>query len=56
VKGVRGSFEEIRKSHPAPALVKKAMDDLLENSEFNNCTPNPGYLRALMGESGGSTK
>jgi len=56
VEGPRSSFEEIRKSRPAPALVKKAMGDLLENIKFVNCTPNPGYIRALTGESGGSTK
>lgn len=56
VEGPRGSFEEIRKSRPAPALVKKAMGDLLENIKFVNCTPNPGYIRALTGESGGDIK
>jgi len=56
VEGPRSSFEEIRKSRPAPALVKKAMGDLLENIKFVNCTPNPGYIRALTGESGGDIK
>ena len=43
----RINFEEIRKSKPAPEIVKKAFDDLLENIKFKNCTPNAGCLNAL---------
>ncbi len=43
----RKNFEEIRKSKPAPEIVKKAFADLLENIKFKNCTINSGYLKAL---------
>ncbi len=43
----RKNFEEIRKSKPAPEIVKKAFADLLENIKFKNCTINTGYLKAL---------
>jgi len=55
-EGPRGSFEEIRKSRPAAGVVKKALADLLENIRFENCTPNPGYIRALGAEPGGNMK
>ena len=46
-EGPRKNFEEIRKSKPAPEVVKKAFADLLENIKFKNCTINSGYLKAL---------
>ena len=46
-EGPRKNFEEIRKSKPAPEVVRKAFADLLENVKFKNCTINPGYLKAL---------
>jgi hypothetical protein len=46
----RANFEEIRTSRPAPEVVKKALADLLENVKFVNCTPNPGYIKALGAE------
>lgn len=41
------NFEEIRKAKPARQTVKKALEDLLENIKFKNCTINQGYVKAL---------
>jgi hypothetical protein len=41
------NFEEIRKAKPSPQNVRKAMNDLLENIRFKNCTKNEGYIKAL---------
>ncbi len=43
----RGSFEQIRKQRPDPASVRRVLQEFLRNCRFENCTPNPGYLRAL---------
>jgi hypothetical protein len=41
------NFEEVRKLKPAKEIVRKALNDLLENIKFQNCTINDGYLKAL---------
>jgi hypothetical protein len=41
------NFEEIRKAKPSRQTIKKALDDLLENIKFKNCTINQGYVKAL---------
>lgn len=46
-EGSRINFEEIRKNKPSREIVKKAMNDLLENIKFKNCTINSGYIKAL---------
>jgi endoglucanase len=44
----RMSFEEIRKAAPQNReQVKKTLYDYIENSKFENCTPNTGYIEAL---------
>jgi len=44
----RISFEDIRKAAPTNrAQVKQALYEMLENSKFENCTPNNGYIQAL---------
>jgi endoglucanase len=44
----RASFAEIRKAAPADReLIKKALYDFINNSKFENCRPNKGYIEAL---------
>ena len=44
----RGDFEAIRKAAPADReLIKKALYDFINNSKFENCRPNKGYMAAL---------
>jgi endoglucanase len=45
----RASFEEIRKATPAAdrEQIKKALYDFINNSRFENCRPNKGYITAL---------
>ena len=44
----RGSFEEIRKATPSDReAIKKALYDFINNSRFENCRPNKGYITAL---------
>lgn len=46
-EGPRKNFEEIRKNKPDREVILKAINDLLENIKFKNCTLNQGYLNAL---------
>jgi endoglucanase len=44
----RMSFEEIRKAAPDDRQqMKKLLDQVLDNIQFKNCTPNKGYIGAL---------
>ncbi|HTI57653.1 glycoside hydrolase family 5 protein [Mucilaginibacter sp.] len=44
----RGSFEDIRKAGPVDReQVKKALYDFIENSRFEHCRVNKGYVGAL---------
>jgi endoglucanase len=44
----RASFEEIRKATPTDReQIKKALYDFINNSRFENCRPNKGYVTAL---------
>ncbi|MBS1530181.1 MAG: cellulase family glycosylhydrolase [Bacteroidetes bacterium] len=44
----RGSFEEIRKAMPADReVIKRALYDFIENSRFEHCRVNKGYVGAL---------
>jgi endoglucanase len=44
----RSSFEEIRKAAPADReQIKKALYDFINNSKFENCRVNKGYVGAL---------
>jgi hypothetical protein len=43
----RSSFAKIREARPDQEIVKKAMNDLLENMKFGNCVKNDGYITAM---------
>ena len=44
----RSNFEEIRKAAPIDReQIKKALYDFINNSRFENCRPNKGYITAL---------
>jgi aryl-phospho-beta-D-glucosidase BglC (GH1 family) len=43
----RSSFAKIREARPDQEIVKKAMNDLLENMKFRNCVKNDGYITAM---------
>jgi hypothetical protein len=44
----RASFEEIRKATPEDReQIKKALYEFIDQSKFENCTPNTGYISAL---------
>jgi endoglucanase len=45
---VKISFADVRKARPKQTeLVRKALEEFLENCQFKNCTPNQGYIKAL---------
>ena len=45
---LRNSFEDIRKQRPRDiAIIKEALDAFIENSRFNHCLQNKGYIKAL---------
>jgi endoglucanase len=45
----RATFEEIRKAAPADReKMKQALYGFLENAKFINCSPNKGYIQALV--------
>ena len=46
-EGSRENFEMIRKNKPSKSVIHKALNDLLENIKFKNCSVNEGYLKAL---------
>jgi hypothetical protein len=44
----RTGFKDIRDAVPASrAQIKQALNGVLENCKFENCTPNKGYIEAL---------
>ena len=43
----RSSFDKMRAARPDPALVRKALTELIENMKFENCRKNEGYIQAL---------
>ena len=43
----RSSYAKIREARPDQEIVKKAMNDLLENMKFRNCIKNNGYITAM---------
>jgi hypothetical protein len=45
----RASFKEVRESRPPSDVVKRALNEYLENIKFRNCRVNEGYLGALFG-------
>ena len=43
----RSSFANIRENRPNQDTVRKALDELIENSKFACCSKNEGYIKAL---------
>ncbi len=43
----RSTYEKIRDNRPDYELVKKALEQLLNNCKYENCKPNKGFLKAL---------
>ena len=44
----RSDFEKIRQAQPAgKATIQQALNAFLVNCQFQNCTPNAGYIKAL---------
>lgn len=43
----RGSYGEIRDARPDQAVVRAALEGLIENCRFENCIPQKGYIRSL---------
>lgn len=46
-EGDRVSYDDLRKNRPDAKIVRKILDEYLENILLKNCTVNPGYLNAL---------
>ncbi|MDH6305166.1 endoglucanase [Parabacteroides sp. PF5-5] len=46
-KADRSSFAKIREARPDQELVKKALNDLLENMKLANTSKNEGYIKAM---------
>jgi hypothetical protein len=43
----RSTFQEVRENRPPTLVAARALDDYLENIQFDHCRINEGYLRAL---------
>lgn len=43
----RSTYQEIRDARPNQAMIRKAMMDFIENSKFENCIPQAGYIKSL---------
>jgi len=43
----RNNFTEIRAARPDQEMVKKAMQELIENCKFRNCAVNEEYVKAM---------
>ena len=46
-KSDRSSYAKIRENRPDIVKVQKALNQYLENSLYQNCFPNTGYIKAL---------
>lgn len=46
-KADRSNYAKIREARPQVQIVRKAMEDFLNNMKFENCTINKGYIEAL---------
>lgn len=44
----RSTYPEIRESRPDQAASRKALNDLIENVKFSNCTPQTDYINTLQ--------
>lgn len=43
----RLTYQEIREARPDQALVRKALDDFIENCRFEHCSPQLDYIRSM---------
>jgi len=43
----RNNFSQIRTARPDQEIVKKALNEFIENSKFKSCIRNEGYIKAL---------
>lgn len=43
----RATYKEIREARPDQELMRKAMNDFIENSKVENCIPQEGYIKSL---------
>lgn len=43
----RGTYKEIRDARPDQAIIRKALQDFIENCKFQNCKINESYISAL---------
>ena len=43
----RGSYAEIRKARPDQQMVRKAMNDFIQNCKKENCIPQKEYIHSL---------
>lgn len=43
----RSTYKEIRDARPVQDIVRKAMNDFIENSKCENNIPQTGYIRSL---------
>lgn len=43
----RSTYAAIRENRPDMAVVRRALEEYLENCRFENCVRNPGYVSAL---------
>lgn len=43
----RTTYEQLRKSRPDQQVIKRALDEYLENCRYDNCIKNNGYISAL---------
>ena len=43
----RDSYKAIREARPATALARKALREFVENSRFENCTPQKSYIKSI---------
>ncbi|MDE6526617.1 MAG: hypothetical protein K2L75_05125, partial [Muribaculaceae bacterium] len=43
----RDSYAAIRAARPDTALARKALREFVENSRFENCTPQKSYIKSI---------
>ncbi len=46
-EGPRDSYAALRERRPDPEMARKAMAEFVENSRFENCTPQKSYIRSI---------
>jgi len=46
-EATRDSYKAIREARPDTALARKALREFVENSRFENCTPQKSYIKSI---------